>query len=402
MRSRRPPTRPKPAAARSTTGGAKSSLPANHGFTVCWSPDRTSVRWLACSERRWLATDSANTPTTRPSARPQLRPSSRPSTTAAASIAARRIGARHGARLLGAAVGSSPIAIAMRAASPAGASWRGSALRRAVFQDRAPASRRAHRQHSRRCASISSRCERSNSPSTAAAIRGRTASHSMGWLLVARPGGARSHQIVLQLPAGACQSRHDGAQRNACDLGDLAVRQSFELVQNEHLAELRRQALDTRAQLCEVVFLPLELSEFGGRVVDAVYLVVEGSGRFGSAGPSQLRVADVANDRQQPAAAVATTEARQRAVCSHARLLHGVLGVVVVPEQPTREVEGAVEVRQHELLERRRCRQRRLHCLLHAGGTALIPTEYARSFHGVRGMVWITAACSSGRLATGL
>src|SRR6516225_6931172 len=36
-----------PFAVRSTTGGAISSLPLNHGFTICWSLVCTSVRWLA-------------------------------------------------------------------------------------------------------------------------------------------------------------------------------------------------------------------------------------------------------------------------------------------------------------------------------------------------------------------
>ena len=40
-----PPISVKPCAVRSTTGGATSTLPLNHGFTVCWSLVCTSVRW---------------------------------------------------------------------------------------------------------------------------------------------------------------------------------------------------------------------------------------------------------------------------------------------------------------------------------------------------------------------
>src|SRR5271170_7714562 len=45
-------------AAKFLTGGEKSSLPLNHGLTVCWSVDTTSMTWLAISERIWLETIS--------------------------------------------------------------------------------------------------------------------------------------------------------------------------------------------------------------------------------------------------------------------------------------------------------------------------------------------------------
>src|SRR5580658_1912229 len=45
-------------ASRFLTGGEKSSLPLNHGLTVCWSVDTTSMTWLAIRERMWLETIS--------------------------------------------------------------------------------------------------------------------------------------------------------------------------------------------------------------------------------------------------------------------------------------------------------------------------------------------------------
>src|ERR1700677_3306170 len=47
-----------PCAARSLTVGEKSSLPLNHGLTVCWSVDTTSMMWPAIRERMWLETIS--------------------------------------------------------------------------------------------------------------------------------------------------------------------------------------------------------------------------------------------------------------------------------------------------------------------------------------------------------
>src|SRR5207245_6393233 len=43
-----------PCLSKSSTEGEKFSLPANQGFTVCWSEEGTSARWLAMRERTWL------------------------------------------------------------------------------------------------------------------------------------------------------------------------------------------------------------------------------------------------------------------------------------------------------------------------------------------------------------
>src|SRR5258708_32281034 len=55
----RPPISGKPSSAKSFTGGTKASLPLNHGLTVCWSVDATSVRWPGCRERTWASMTSA-------------------------------------------------------------------------------------------------------------------------------------------------------------------------------------------------------------------------------------------------------------------------------------------------------------------------------------------------------
>jgi len=39
--------------------GTNASLPLNHGLTVCWSVEATSVRWPGCSERTCASTSSA-------------------------------------------------------------------------------------------------------------------------------------------------------------------------------------------------------------------------------------------------------------------------------------------------------------------------------------------------------
>src|SRR2546426_12549561 len=92
-----------PISAKSYTGGEKSSLPLNHGFTVCWSDESTSVRWPGMSERTWLVSTSSVSvsPAARHSASRQL-----PSATAAREAA--RASARHvGRDVLGSAVARS-------------------------------------------------------------------------------------------------------------------------------------------------------------------------------------------------------------------------------------------------------------------------------------------------------
>jgi hypothetical protein len=41
-----------PWSAKSCTTGAMAILPANHGFTVCWSVDTTSIGDVAASARQ--------------------------------------------------------------------------------------------------------------------------------------------------------------------------------------------------------------------------------------------------------------------------------------------------------------------------------------------------------------
>ena len=54
----RPPTNGNPWLAEISHRRRKSNLPLNHGFTVCWSEEGTSAKWLAISERTWLETTS--------------------------------------------------------------------------------------------------------------------------------------------------------------------------------------------------------------------------------------------------------------------------------------------------------------------------------------------------------
>src|SRR5258708_39258707 len=54
-----PPTSGKSCAVKSETGGEKAIFPANHGLTVCWSAEVTSVKWPGWSARMCASTSSA-------------------------------------------------------------------------------------------------------------------------------------------------------------------------------------------------------------------------------------------------------------------------------------------------------------------------------------------------------
>ena len=53
-----PPSSVNPCAVRSGTGGARATLPLNHGFTAPRSVESTSARWSGCNDRRCADTTS--------------------------------------------------------------------------------------------------------------------------------------------------------------------------------------------------------------------------------------------------------------------------------------------------------------------------------------------------------
>src|SRR5438034_2996703 len=153
----RPPRSGYPRPPKSYTGGEKSSLPLNHGFTVCWSDESTSVRWPGMSERTWLVSTSSVSvsPAARHSASRQL-----PSATAAREAA--RASARHvGRDALGSAVARS--AARTRSRNAPGARNAGTRVSIAARSATRPSRKRAQSAHWARCASSSRRWMRASS-----------------------------------------------------------------------------------------------------------------------------------------------------------------------------------------------------------------------------------------------
>ena len=71
----------------------------------------------------------------------------------------------------------------------------------------------------------------------------------------------------------------------------------------------------------------------------------------GRAGAGKLRVTDVAHDREQPGPAVAAAKAARIARRPYERVLDRVLRVLVVAQEPARQVVGVVQPAEQALLE---------------------------------------------------
>ena len=67
--------------------------------------------------------------------------------------------------------------------------------------------------------------------------------------------------------------------------------------------------------------------------------------------PGELRVTYVAHDREQPGAAIAAPKPTRVTHRTHETLLHRVLRVLVVAQEPARQVVGVVEPAEQALLE---------------------------------------------------
>jgi hypothetical protein len=160
----------------------------------------------------------------------------------------------------------------------------------------------------------------------------------------------------LRQPPCARQPRHHGADRNADDVGDLAVRAPVQLAQHDHLAKIARQ-------LGNAVAHELALGAFdrrrlrvdrqhddraGGCAV--VAFLVEGFGGGELLALHQLQTG-IANDPQQPRAAVLAAQRAEEAERAQERLLHGIVRQFVVLRHPAGETVRGVQMRQHQPLE---------------------------------------------------
>src|SRR5712671_499252 len=317
-----------PRPAKSYTGGEKSSLPLNHGFTVCWSDETTSVRWPGMSERTWLAStcpESASSPARLKASR-QLPTATVASEAASASQRVATAGRLRRTRVVPAASRS---VARTRSRSASGARRAGTCFRIAALRATRASWRRAQSPHPLRCAS-SSRCVT-----------------LLPFLSVA--------QCLLKPPARPRQPRHDRTDWDAGYVADLFVGQPLELAQHDHLPEFRAEPIERLVQrLARRVAVECRCRSVLRQGV-AVQLFIELRRERVAAVPAPPGVRGVAHDRQQPRAAVAGTalspEAAEVLERTQVGVLHDVLRVVVITREVARQRVSGVQVRQHDRFE---------------------------------------------------
>src|SRR5437879_5637810 len=82
-----------------------------------------------------------------------------------------------------------------------------------------------------------------------------------------------------------------------------------------------------------------------------MHLLIEGRCRRVRMPPLQPGVATVADNREQPTPTIASMETGKRFERAQIGFLHQILGLMLVPQQPVRQVVGGTQVRQQRLLK---------------------------------------------------
>ncbi len=161
-------------------------------------------------------------------------------------------------------------------------------------------------------------------------------------------------------------------------MSNLAIGEAFEFMQHDHFAKFSGQSLKCAPQEIAFGFAPEK--GVGFRVVLGRTMSVideEFRDRLALVLP-QLRIANIAHDRQQPRPAVAAPETIQRAIGAYTGVLHGIFRGVFVAQQPEGEVISGIQMRQHEMFESRR--HMALHLDINAGDSGFIPAKPGKVF----------------------
>src|SRR5262249_55378570 len=144
-------------------------------------------------------------------------------------------------------------------------------------------------------------------------------------------------QEQLKLAARTCQTGHDGSDRNAGNLRDFFVRQSFQFAQSNGFPEFRRQLLDGSAH-CLSVACTIECDARIQRRDLPVQFLIEGDGLFIHTIALESGEGGVAHNAQKPCSAVFTAKTFEKSKRAQCRFLHDVLGVLIVAHEESRQV----------------------------------------------------------------
>src|SRR6266481_1181999 len=168
----------------------------------------------------------------------------------------------------------------------------------------------------------------------------------MGGLL--RRGG---RERALETLAGAGQGGHDGADGDGSDGRNFLIRTAFQFAKNENFTETRWKGFECARQAFSIV--SGNRQSFGGDAGLRMQFLVEFRHEFHRAILLQPGITSIAHNLQKPGTRIATVEPAEKAVGTEHGLLGDVFGVGTALQKPARQIEGGVEMRQHELLEAR-------------------------------------------------
>ena len=155
----------------------------------------------------------------------------------------------------------------------------------------------------------------------------------------------------MQLPARSRQPRHDGADRDAGDIGDLFVGTFLQLAQRNDLAEFGRQLLDRGADSLAIERSVERGTALGLGGFAAVEFLIENNFAALRAALLERAEGSVAHDAEKPGPAVLAAETIEESEGAQAGVLHHVFGVVIVAHQKTRQAVGGIEMRQNLPME---------------------------------------------------
>jgi len=153
------------------------------------------------------------------------------------------------------------------------------------------------------------------------------------------------------MAACASETRHDSADGNAGDVRDFLLGTSFELAQGDRFTEFGRQLFDGRAHGLLVLGKIERDAGIQWRVLCAVQFFIENDISFLGAAAFESGEGSVADDTQEPGAAVLAAKAFEKSKRAERRFLHNVFRVLVVSQKEPRQAVGCVEMRQNLPLE---------------------------------------------------
>ena len=208
-----------------------------------------------------------------------------------------------------------------------------------------------HAAQAPRCSPTAAAAAARSSSRRHTASRSRSTSSQSHGIAPSRGGRSQHRQQPFAGARQTATSRCRSATSH--DRGDFLVREPFDFAQHHHFAEVRRQlssAARTRATVCCCSSRASGSSAVVGRIAAACVQRCDCASRRAA-----RRGCTTCSARSRTARrGVVAAKRREEAHRPHAGVLHHIFGLRIVSGQPSRVIEGRVQMGQDRLLERPR------------------------------------------------